>query len=200
MAESTGRAGLRQSLRRTRRELSARQQQQHAQAVARRLLTTRLPLFVRRIALYAPNDGELDPSPLIDAFIDRGRMVALPVVLPAGLLDFYRYTPATRLVRNRFHIIEPDTRTARHVDRRTLDAVCLPLVGFDARGNRLGMGAGYYDATFADPSDRPVMIGLAHALQRVDSIVPRSWDVPLDAVVTESELIVCSMRGERILR
>jgi 5-formyltetrahydrofolate cyclo-ligase len=193
------RRALRRQLRAARRALSNTEQSAHARAVAQRLLTTRLPMFARRFALYAPNDGELDPSPLIDALIARHRLVTLPVVLPKRLLEFYRYTPTTRLVRNRYGIAEPDSTTGQYVNPRTLDVVLLPLVGFDDAGHRLGMGGGYYDATFAHAHCEPLLIGLAHELQRVDGLPVAPWDVPLDAVVTESRLLICTRRGRRIL-
>ena len=67
----------------------------------------------------------------------------------------------------------------------------VPLVGFDGAGNRLGMGAGYYDRTFAFRHARrhwrgPRLIGVAYDCQEVDAIDDRAWDVPLDGVVTES--------------
>lgn len=164
------------------------------------MLTSRLPLFARRVALYAPGDGELDPSPLIDALIARHRMVALPVVLPDRLLGFYRYTPATKLIANRYGLAEPDSRTSAFIDRRTLDAVLVPLVAFDAKGHRIGMGGGYFDTTFADPRQRPLLIGLAHSLQQVEAVPTQPWDVPLDAVVTELGLLICSARGAPVLQ
>lgn len=185
-------------MRAARRALNQAAQAAHAEAVARHVMISHLPLFARRFALYAPADGELDPSPLIDALLARNRMVALPVVLPDRLLGFYRYTANTRLIRNRYGILEPDTRTARYLERASLDVVLLPLVAFDDAGHRLGMGGGYYDATFARAAARPLLVGLAHALQRVEALAPAPWDIALDAVITEAGIVACTSRGARI--
>ena len=69
-----------------------------------------------------------------------------------------------------------------------LEVVLVPLVAVDWSGNRLGHGAGYYDRTFAFRRDRdhPVLIGLAHQFQVVESIKPSPWDVPVDLIVTET--------------
>ena len=72
-------------------------------------------------------------------------------------------------------------------------ALLVPLVAFDARGNRLGMGGGYYDRTLAYLRDRshwrrPRIFGLAHALQRVDALPKNAWDIPVDGVITEREM------------
>ena len=74
-----------------------------------------------------------------------------------------------------------------------LDLVITPLVAFDAEGNRMGMGGGYYDRSFAWRKRRriwrgPMLVGYAYELQKLNSIRASDWDVPMDAVVTESAL------------
>ena len=69
----------------------------------------------------------------------------------------------------------------------------MPLVGFDARGNRIGMGKGFYDRHFAyrlllTHMRRPALIGIAFAVQAVAELPTAPHDVPLDAIVTESSL------------
>lgn len=72
-------------------------------------------------------------------------------------------------------------------------AVVIPLVGFDNGGYRLGMGGGFYDRTLAllkrhDP-DIP-FIGYAYDCQYVDCVPVEPFDMPLDAVVTETQTYV----------
>ena len=69
-----------------------------------------------------------------------------------------------------------------------LEVVLVPLVAVDWSGNRLGHGAGYYDRTFAfrQGHTHPVLIGLAHRFQILESIEPSPWDIPVDLVVTET--------------
>ncbi len=75
----------------------------------------------------------------------------------------------------------------------TLDIILLPLVGFDRYGNRLGMGGGFYDRTLARLNHcdmkRPLLIGLAHHCQEVEQLQTQSWDIPLDIIATDKELI-----------
>ncbi|MCY3623084.1 MAG: 5-formyltetrahydrofolate cyclo-ligase [Gammaproteobacteria bacterium] len=63
--------------------------------------------------------------------------------------------------------------------------VLAPLVAFDGRGHRLGMGGGYYDRFFAATPDA-ARIGIAHECQRVSTLPATSSDVSLTAVVTEN--------------
>lgn len=68
----------------------------------------------------------------------------------------------------------------------------LPLVAFDAKGRRLGMGGGFYDRAFAFKNKYkrlgPMLIGLAHSIQEVESLDVEHWDIPLDAIVTEKKV------------
>ncbi|WP_280570492.1 5-formyltetrahydrofolate cyclo-ligase [Chromohalobacter sp. 296-RDG] len=192
--ELSDRRSLRRELRRRRRRLSASQRRQAAYALCRHL--RRLPEVkrARRVALYLPNDGEIDPTPLIAWFRRRGVRVYLPVLRPLSdnRLWFVHYHAQTPMRTNRFSISEPSTRHGAHRARRlpawALDLVLMPLVGFDTQGNRLGMGGGFYDRTFAFRRLRrphPCMIGLAHDCQYVERLPIADWDVPLDAIVSD---------------
>jgi 5-formyltetrahydrofolate cyclo-ligase len=57
------------------------------------------------------------------------------------------------------------------------------------------MGGGFYDRSFAfklrkNSTKRPLMIGLAHSFQETESAFNDPWDVPLDAIITDRELII----------
>ena len=69
----------------------------------------------------------------------------------------------------------------------------MPLVGFDRLGNRLGMGGGFYDRTFAftakNSSPSPKLIGLAYSFQELQAIKPQPWDIPVSGIVTEKEYL-----------
>ncbi len=68
-----------------------------------------------------------------------------------------------------------------------------PMLGFDRRGGRLGYGGGHYDRYF-DAHPTVIRIGIAWAVQEVDAVPRDSWDVPLDAILTEQEFIVTGDR------
>lgn len=193
MIESAGlsRPQLRRLLRQKRRALSASAQRQAAQGLYRQL--AQQPQFrrARHIALYLPNDGEIDPRPLLREAQRRGKRTYLPVLSawPRTKMVFQRITRHEKLAGNRFRILEPRPQPARQRKIWALDLVLLPLVGFDDRGGRLGMGGGFYDRSLAYLRQRknwhkPTLLGLAHECQRVDALAMASWDVPLQATVT----------------
>jgi 5-formyltetrahydrofolate cyclo-ligase len=67
------------------------------------------------------------------------------------------------------------------------------MLGFDGEGYRVGMGGGYYDATLAFLAHRrrwrrPALIGVAYAAQEVEYAPRDTWDIPLDAALTEAGL------------
>ena len=198
---------LRQRLRTLRRALPFASQQQAALAVAGRLVDWSVFTAAHRIAAYWACDGELDPTPLLERAWAANQQVYLPVLtdIPPQSLRFAPYRPDTPLRRNRFNIPEPDAPPTRWLEPQELDLVLMPLVAFDNFGNRLGMGGGFYDRSFAfqrDPSLRnhrqPYLLGLGYALQKVATLFRQPWDVPLDAVVTEAALEVFSV-GESLI-
>ncbi|MDG9926425.1 MULTISPECIES: 5-formyltetrahydrofolate cyclo-ligase [unclassified Pseudomonas] len=192
LAGDLSRAALRRQLRQARRNLPPLQQRRAARGLYRQL--AQHPLFrrARHIALYLPNDGEIDPRPLLRAAQRRGKATYLPVLgpWPRTHMHFQRVQPGEALVRNRFRIEEPAIRRARQRKAWALDLILLPLVGFDAYGGRLGMGGGFYDRSLAYLQRRkkwhkPTLLGVAHECQRVDRLALASWDVRLGAVVTD---------------
>jgi 5-formyltetrahydrofolate cyclo-ligase len=190
--QTTSPAALRRGLRLLRRGLSASQQRNHAGALARKL--GRHPAFLRarRIGIYWPADGEIDPRPLLGLAQASRKRWHLPVLCPHPhpRLWFLTYGPDEPLRPNRFGIPEPALRNRRLRLAWTLDILLVPLVGFDAGCHRLGMGGGYYDRTLSYLSHRqhwrrPRLIGVAHECQRVAELPVRPWDIPLDLVMTE---------------
>ncbi|CAD5378069.1 putative ligase [Pseudomonas sp. OF001] len=191
-ADQHSRPALRRLLRARRRALSPAEQRQAARDLYRQL--AQHPLFrrARHIALYLPNDGEIDPVHLRREAQRRGKQVYLPLLAhwPRTHMVFQRLEAGETLRRNRFRIPEPQPCPARQRKPWALDLLLLPLVGFDGGGGRLGMGGGFYDRALAyrlrhHNWQKPVLLGLAHACQQVDRLPLESWDVPLHATVTD---------------
>lgn len=192
VAEGLSRPALRRQLRQARRQLSPTQQRRAAQNLYRQL--AQHPIFrrARHVALYLPNDGEIDPRPLLREAQRRGKATYLPVLnaWPRTRMVFQRIMPNEHLKPNRFGIPEPAFRPTRQRRIWTLDLVLMPLVGFDENGGRLGMGGGFYDRSLAYRDRRknghkPTLLGLAHECQKVDRLPLGPWDVSSQATVTD---------------
>ena len=193
----TDRNALRKDLRARRRSVSPPERARAAQLVA---CNADRYLHLRegwRIAIYVSLPSELDTTPLIALARQRGCEVFVPRIDRHSLGRRMRFVELTgRQRRNRLGIHEPEG--SRSMGARWLDVVFLPLVGFDDHGVRLGMGGGYYDRAFAFRRWRtawhtPRLIGLAYALQQVESLPAAHHDVRLDAVVTEERIVKCAI-------
>jgi len=182
---------LRTRLRAQRQQLTAQQQHRHQQAAMQALLDSGLIKPDTQVAVYLAQDGELACDQLIETLWGCDCSVYLPIIdISTKTLSFGLYQADTRLTPNKFGILEPViTRPGDLIDAEHCDYVLVPLVGYDAQGNRLGMGGGFYDRSFAFKSQTttslPLLIGWAHACQQVNQLDRQPWDVPLDAIVTE---------------
>ena len=194
---SATRKSLRRELRAKRRALTRAQQRRASEQLVRRLAIH--PVFLRSqyISFYMAEDGEIDVQLVMMAAERMGKTCYLPVLHPLGnkTLWFTRYRPGDHLRKNYFDLAEP-TIDKKRIAPWALDLVLMPLVGFDRRGNRLGMGGGFYDRTFgfrnrtARVKPRsPVLMGIAHQCQEVAGLTREAWDVALDYIATDGEVI-----------
>lgn len=185
----------RSTLRQRRRALTARQQQLAATNICQYLNQLKQLKHAQRIAYYLANDGEISPQTAISKAEKRGQQTYLPVLHPLkyNRLYFTSHRNQPQLRPNRFGIAEPQLGKNPIAPVWTLDIILLPLVGFDRAGNRMGMGGGFYDRTLARLNNsamkRPLLIGLAHHCQEVEQLQAQSWDIPLDIIATDQELI-----------
>lgn len=139
------------------------------------------------VAGYWPIDTEADVRPLLARLHERGAVCALPAVVePRAPLQFRRWAPRDELEEGRFGTRHP----LAACEAVTPSVVLAPLLAFDASGHRLGYGAGYYDRTLAALRARaPVtVVGVAYALQRLETVPHDGLDQPLDWIVTEDGL------------
>ncbi|MEJ2602396.1 MAG: 5-formyltetrahydrofolate cyclo-ligase [Gammaproteobacteria bacterium] len=146
-----------------------------------------------RVGLYFARGAEVDLSRLALRAFATAKIVHVPVVGRRGRMRFARVHPDSRLCLNRFGILEPES-PPEYAPARSLDLVITPLVAFDDDGNRIGMGAGYYDRCFRFLRHRtrwvrPKLVGAAFSCQRLNSIPAAPWDVPLFAIATEEGFV-----------
>ncbi len=143
------------------------------------------------IAAYWAKERELDVGALIDKFLEIGANVSLPVIEKGSkILKFAKYDNNIDLVEGAFGIAQPV------IDENTKwlepDIFLLPLLAFDRKGNRLGFGGGYYDATLSYyKSKKPIIaVGMAYAQQACLFNLPvEDHDIKMDWVVTEQSAV-----------
>ncbi len=193
-------ARLRVRLRARRAEAAAANGAAIAQVAAERFLAG-IPLRPGlAIAGYWPMADELDPRPLLARLrAEHGAHILLPVtpMRKGAALEFRTWSAGEVLQPGRYGIPAPGPQAAA----LRPDIMLVPLVGFDVKGERLGMGAGYYDATLASLRENdgregtgtpPLAVGYAFAVQQVPELPVRPEDQRLDWVVTERGAINCA--------
>lgn len=133
------------------------------------------------VGLFVADDGEPDLRPLVRRLWDRGAQVALPVLHddPADYsMRFIPWKADDTLVPGRYEIPIPPPRPPIEPE-----VLLVSFVGFDAVGNRMGRGGGFFDRYLASTSAS--VIGVGFEVQRFESIPVQAHDQPLPTVVTD---------------
>lgn len=191
MTAQDERQRLRTLIRQRRMALTKSTQHHAANQLLQRLITYSPLQGARSVALFISRDGEIDTSPLINYLWQQNKHVYLPLIHPfcPGHLLFQRYSVETVLKPDRLTIPAPELDVRSVIPLSLLDMIMVPLVAFDHKGQRLGMGGGYYDRTLAQRSACAIrVVGLAHSCQQIDSIPAQSWDIPLPVIITPDKI------------
>ncbi|WP_337250216.1 5-formyltetrahydrofolate cyclo-ligase [Candidatus Pantoea edessiphila] len=145
----------------------------------------------KNISFFLSVDGEIDSSLAINNFWKQKKMVFLPVLDPniSGHLLFIEYKSQTNLVLNKFKILEPEINIYKSISLNKIDIMLVPLVAFDIKGNRLGLGGGFYDRTLNNwKRNNFLPIGIAYDFQLVNNLPNEKWDIPLPVIITPSKI------------
>ncbi len=171
-----------------RRAVGARRAEAHAtvaQGPALERLRALLADTVGPVSFYWPIRTEIDPRPVMAELADI-RQVCLPLTHGRAALTFLHWFPQAPMTVDGFGVAVPDG--TEPVVPRTL---VVPMLAFDGNGHRLGYGAGHYDRTLAGlrAKDQITAIGFAFSAQEVAPLPIEATDQPLDAIVTEKDVL-----------
>ena len=136
-------------------------------------------------------NNEADTSELNNYLWDINKHLFLPKIKQGRLL-FSSYSKDQKLSLNDYGIPEPEHNDEKLIQAEWFDLMFIPLVAFDSKCNRIGMGGGYYDKTLAfkkggEFKNKTLLVGLAYEFQKIDSIEKNAWDIPMDAIITEDK-------------
>lgn len=126
--------------------------------------------------VYCSVKSEAPTDKLISVLLRAGKRVCVPRIEGKIMLS----VPYAPLEEGAFGIPAP-----RGGEDTFCEVAFVPLLAVDGRGTRLGYGGGFYDAYFAR-CPKTLRVGLAYDVQRTDSLPREAWDMPLNAVVTET--------------
>ncbi|URJ25322.1 5-formyltetrahydrofolate cyclo-ligase [Candidatus Blochmannia ocreatus (nom. nud.)] len=169
-----------------------------SQLITNRIITIKRVFNSKRIAVFFSFDGEISTTFLIRTLLSMRKKIYLPVLstnLKSKCLLFAQYTLSTSLIFNRFNIYEPQYSMDAVIPIEDLDVVFVPLVAFDSRGYRLGMGGGFYDSTlkhWKKNQDHYIPIGIGYDFQKVphELLSVKKWDIFLPEIITPSNHFV----------
>ena len=156
--------------------------QQWSQAISDFLKQGFPKLQKMNIGIYWPFRGEYDPRSIAQYFMQHGAAIALPeVVSKDEPLCFREWLPGIPMKEGAYGIPVPvEAKVVR------VNAIIIPMVGFDQHGYRLGYGSGYFDRTLATYQPQPLTIGIAFEIQRLENIYAQPHDIAMHYIVTEA--------------
>ncbi len=177
------------ALRLKRRNFPKSLQKHHAKKLLYQCQKNALFRNIHSVALYATNDGEIDSKYLIDFLIRQGKKIYLPVLFKKKM----HFSPLHKTtLKNRFGIKEPIFKNRVHAKK--INLVLMPAVAFDKKGNRLGMGGGFYDRALYFTKNQiffylPKIYVLAHHFQKINHIHAKAWDIKPLGIISENYLL-----------
>jgi len=180
-------AALREDRKAWRERLSQSERDRMSRMICRRAAGLLAPC--RTVCLYMSKPPEVDTRPLAGHLLREGVCLVVPVIeKDTRTLRLSAVTDLSTLVQSTFNVPEP-IGSEIPVDPASVDAAVVPMIAFDRGGSRLGYGAGYYDR-FLSLHTHIRTIGLAFSGQEVAGIPADPLDIPMDAIVTEREIII----------
>lgn len=181
---------IRERSRASRRELTPESRRLLSTAASERLLVSLKTPFPYIVLGYAATAEEIDPRPALGALRDSGSLIAYPRIAGPGVLTLHTCS-ISELEPGPLGILQPAAGTPV-VNVGQVELVIVPGVAFDAQGNRLGYGGGYYDRLLAH-MPLAKRVGLCFDGQLVGEIPVEPHDVRMHAIVTPTRTLRVSL-------
>jgi len=173
---------IRNAVRAARRAVSPADRARFNQAICNRVSELASFDAAVKVAGFLAFDGEADPLELMIQAEQTGKQVYVPTIIAKRKpLKFMPWRKGCQMAKNRFGIYEPVVAESEWIEGRELDFVINPLVAFDEHCNRIGVGGGFYDRTFAFLNDHNSMV------ERDDEIVVDTEPSAIKYGVSESD-------------
>ncbi|MDQ1723822.1 MAG: 5-formyltetrahydrofolate cyclo-ligase [Frankiaceae bacterium] len=155
-----------------------------------RLLALDVLAKARTVAAYWPFGSEPSPVPALEALHARGVTVLLPVGRANGDLDWAPYTGLDGLGAGAWRFAEPSAARVGADAIASVDAVIVPALAVDVRGQRLGRGSGFYDRSLSRvPAGVPI-IAIVYDEEVLDEVPTEAHDRPVTVIVTPLRTVV----------
>ncbi|MBN2602565.1 MAG: 5-formyltetrahydrofolate cyclo-ligase [Candidatus Thermoplasmatota archaeon] len=184
---------IRNELKISRKNLSSSLVEKKSLIIKEKLFATSEFIRSQKILFYISYDNEVRTHEMIKESIDCGKIVCVPFVkknehriIPIKLENW------NDLEIGSYNILEPKQNKLKKFPLEEIELIIVPGIGFDARGNRIGHGMGYYDRLLSI-TNNCFKIGLGFHCQIVEYIPADPHDVRLDMVITEKKSFKCKI-------
>ena len=175
---------LRRRMLACRRALSVEERSSRSAAITEKLLSLEAVQKARTVFAYAAMEDEVQTEPLIASLLDRGKRVAIPLVIGKRSMEAALVPSMDALETGAYGILTVRAERREFLPPQEIDCVIVPGVAFGLDGSRLGMGGGYYDA-FLPRAERAVRVAAAFQCQISEDIPSLPYDCGVDWIVTE---------------
>ncbi|SHF61112.1 5-formyltetrahydrofolate cyclo-ligase [Ornithinibacillus halophilus] len=168
---------------------------EHEKKIIEENLTTKLTgsdlwKQANTIGITISKGFEWETKTIIEQGWAAGKTIAVPKCLPESKeMQFYSFTDYSELEVVYYNLLEPKPESNKEINSNEIDLLIVPGLLFDKKGYRIGFGGGYYDRYLVNYPN--VTISLAFHEQLLDSIPTEPFDIPVQYIVTNEQIVEC---------
>ncbi len=182
------RKSLRQNISAVRNNMTEEEIWTRSKKIANRLLDLEPVQKAKTVMGFHSIRNEVNLMPFMEQMKQAGKIIVLPRVIDSRLMEPVVYQSSDQMTVGYHGILEPRGDACPPED---IDVVLVPGLVFDARGYRLGYGAGYYDRFLPMLKNNAFICGVCYEFQVVDTVYPQDHDVAVNWVLTDlSEIVI----------
>lgn len=160
--------------------------------ITQKLLATSEYAEATTVLTYVSVSSEVSTRMFIECALRDGKTVAVPRCLPGHCLEFVAIASLEQLVAAPFNLLEPAKELPALTEDQKNNSICIvPALLVDAKGYRLGYGAGFYDRFLSTYPGKKICLAYQQSLSRT-TLPHTAFDVAVDVVITESEVLTCA--------
>ena len=160
--------------------------------ITQKLLATSEYAEATTVLTYVSVSSEVSTRMFIERALRDGKTVAVPRCLPGHRLEFVAIVSLEQLVAAPFNLLEPAKELPALTEDQKNNSICIvPALLVDAKGYRLGYGAGFYDRFLSTYPGKKICLAYQQNLSR-ETLPHTAFDVAVDMVITELDVLTCA--------
>lgn len=158
--------------------------------ISNRILTSELYKNAEIVMGFLSFGNEVNIDKVLIQALKDGKTVCVPEILNKTDLAAIQLINMDNLVLGKFNIRSVNPENQIKIDPKSIDLVLVSGLGFDKKGNRIGLGAGYYDR-FIVKVLKGTFLGVSFSNHLIDFIPVDKNDISMDYLVTEKKFFKC---------